>query len=642
MTFLQPFLLWLLPLVALPVVIHLLNRMRYRSVRWAAMEFLFRATRQSTRQAKLRHWLILVCRTLAVLAIILALARPLVGGWLGWAFRGAPDTVLIVLDRSASMEQQLAATTETKRARAVARLAEAARQLGGATRWVLLDSGTRQAHEISSPAVLPEVSVTAATDAAADIPALVDAAVEYLVANQSGRTEIWIASDWQASNWSPDGAPWPALAERLAALPQNIQVRLLGLTDGAGDNLSVTVAGLTRQVQGATHWLELTIDLAHNRSETRTFPLAIILDGHRSVVDVTVDGPQTRWQHRVNLGDRARGGFGWVELPADANPRDNRAFFAYNAPQHLRAVIVSDEPRLARVCQLAAVPAPALLNQSADVVPAAAVGDVNWDDVALVICGGCGAETSAVLNQFVARGGVVLEFPLAGEFESAPTGALFRVTTWRQTDGPLANTQEGRELPVADLQVSRRRVLPAAGVALASFADGKPFLTRQPRGKGAVYQCATVPVKDWSDLAEGRVLVPLLQRLLQEGGQRLSQVQEQVCGTPVTSAATEPWVRLDQPDGGAHQAAPLQAGVYQVGNRVVPVNRPPAEDAPETLAEPAVRALFGAVPVRSLAETAHHTGRLQSEIWRAVLVAALLFLVGEGLLTRPPAAEGGP
>ena len=37
MTFLQPFILLGLPLVLLPVLIHLLNRMRYHTMPWAAM-----------------------------------------------------------------------------------------------------------------------------------------------------------------------------------------------------------------------------------------------------------------------------------------------------------------------------------------------------------------------------------------------------------------------------------------------------------------------------------------------------------------------------------------------------------------------------------------------------------------------------
>lgn len=47
MTFIQPWMLLALPLVALPVIIHLINQRRYQTVRWAAMMFLLAANRMS-------------------------------------------------------------------------------------------------------------------------------------------------------------------------------------------------------------------------------------------------------------------------------------------------------------------------------------------------------------------------------------------------------------------------------------------------------------------------------------------------------------------------------------------------------------------------------------------------------------------
>ena len=48
MIFFQKFILWGLPLVLLPVIIHLINRMRHKPKQWAAMQFLLAATRSST------------------------------------------------------------------------------------------------------------------------------------------------------------------------------------------------------------------------------------------------------------------------------------------------------------------------------------------------------------------------------------------------------------------------------------------------------------------------------------------------------------------------------------------------------------------------------------------------------------------
>ena len=62
MIFFQKFILWGLPLVLLPVIIHLINRMRHRPRQWAAMQFLLAATRSSTSHAKLRNLLIMLMR----------------------------------------------------------------------------------------------------------------------------------------------------------------------------------------------------------------------------------------------------------------------------------------------------------------------------------------------------------------------------------------------------------------------------------------------------------------------------------------------------------------------------------------------------------------------------------------------------
>src|SRR2546427_5684671 len=163
MTFLQPFILWGLPLILLPVLIHLLNRLRHRPQPWAAMRFLISATRSSVSHAKLRQWLILLFRVLAVLMLILFLGRPLAGGWLGWVLSPAPDAVLILLDRSASMETQMTGTKTTRREQALKLIAQAAKQLEESSHLVLIDSALRAPQEIANATSLSEISLTSPT-----------------------------------------------------------------------------------------------------------------------------------------------------------------------------------------------------------------------------------------------------------------------------------------------------------------------------------------------------------------------------------------------------------------------------------------------------------------------------------------------
>ena len=64
-------------LIAIPILIHLLNRRRFRTVEWAAMRFVLAAMRRNRRRLRFESWLLLALRC-AVLAIAgLALARPI-------------------------------------------------------------------------------------------------------------------------------------------------------------------------------------------------------------------------------------------------------------------------------------------------------------------------------------------------------------------------------------------------------------------------------------------------------------------------------------------------------------------------------------------------------------------------------------
>src|SRR5689334_25164698 len=64
-------------LASIPIIIHVLNRRRYRIVNWAAMEFLLRALRKNRRRLRFEQWLLLAVRCCVLGLLGLALARPL-------------------------------------------------------------------------------------------------------------------------------------------------------------------------------------------------------------------------------------------------------------------------------------------------------------------------------------------------------------------------------------------------------------------------------------------------------------------------------------------------------------------------------------------------------------------------------------
>ena len=89
--------------IASPVIIHLLNRRRFKRVEWAAMDFLIEAQRLNRRRVKLEELILLLLRCLAMGLIGLLLARPFLDVNPDSFFRAGATERVIVLDDSLSM-----------------------------------------------------------------------------------------------------------------------------------------------------------------------------------------------------------------------------------------------------------------------------------------------------------------------------------------------------------------------------------------------------------------------------------------------------------------------------------------------------------------------------------------------------------
>src|SRR5438067_13714196 len=67
-------------LVSLPIIIHLINRMRFKRLRWAAMEFLLKSQKRNRRRLIIEQLILLLLRILMVLLVALLVARWIYGG----------------------------------------------------------------------------------------------------------------------------------------------------------------------------------------------------------------------------------------------------------------------------------------------------------------------------------------------------------------------------------------------------------------------------------------------------------------------------------------------------------------------------------------------------------------------------------
>lgn len=655
MSFLQPWMLFALPVIALPIIIHLINQWRYRTVRWGAMRFLLAATRMSRGYARIRQWLILAARTLAIGGLIFAVSRPLSSGWLSLAAGGRVDTTIVVLDRSPSMQQKGRGTPQSKLDAGLKQL-QTTLGLLRSNRWILIDSVHNKPIEFDAVGALSELVEVEPVSASADMPALLQTAFEYIRDNRSGRSEVWILSDVRRNDWDADGSRWSAIRDSFLELPQTVRFHLLGYPDIDSGNRSirVTEARRARTASGYELLLSLRIEQSSADEGTEKIPVQIEIAGGRSEFLVELTGTETDIRnHAVPLDGPSPRGWGRVSLPTDSNPTDDEFFFVFDQPPPRKSLIVTDDPEGIRPLVLAAsIPAEDDVQTGVETLAADQLAGVDWEGIALVLwqaplpTGTFARE----LEFFVRRGGMLLCFPPDEPDDATFAGIAWTgwqdleqeaaVAGWTADQDLLANTRSGASLPVGNWKVYRRCGLKGESTPLATLNGGAPLLTRAllPADPGmsasTVYFCTTGVGAAESSLArDGVVLYVLIQRALAAGAAALGTARQFIAGDAPDMA--NDWERVAGTLGGLSTAYHVSAGVYEQGERLYAVNRGEPEDSPNVVPDAKVAELFQGLQFDRMDDQVGSGRSLLSEIWRLFLAMMMAALLVEAALCIP-------
>src|SRR5438552_290695 len=142
MTLLHPALLWLLPLAAVPLLLHLLTLHRLRTVELSTFRFLFDSYVQQRRLMQFLEALLAVLRTLFLFFVVFMVSRPVLQNAGRWFQGGAGGReVILLVDCSASMNARAGGTSAFDRARTAA--LGVVERLGPDDRLTLIKVGAR-------------------------------------------------------------------------------------------------------------------------------------------------------------------------------------------------------------------------------------------------------------------------------------------------------------------------------------------------------------------------------------------------------------------------------------------------------------------------------------------------------------------
>jgi hypothetical protein len=379
---------------------------------------------------------------------------------------------------------------------------------------------------------------------------------------------------------------------------------------------------------------QLSVTIRQDSEDTVTLPLALAINGQPTSHSLTLRQGLTE----VRLDLPAQGALeGSVTLPDDGNPQDNRAYFVREPESRPAVTLVCENRSVGQLLRLAVNPWPtATVQETASVrliTPDQAAHET-WERQTLVVWQGHFPDgaTATALARWANEGGSLLFFPHT-QRHNATNGTWedigfmrptelddpLSVSTWGEGEGPLRDTQGGEALPVD--QWSTRRLAPLSnsgnGLPQASWPSGQTALLTLPMNEGAAHFCASLPLDDWSNLGEGIILLPLIQRLLEDGRRGRSPVRQ----VPPTAPT---WL----------------AGIESSEGQWTVAVRPPEEALSAELSGEALDTLFGDIPYQQFQmEEATGSDEATGNWWRIFLLAVLLCLLGENLLTRPPRQE---
>lgn len=318
-----------------PIFIHLTHRERKDVVAFPSLMFLRRIPYRTVRRQRIRHWLLFLMRTAAIVLLVAAFTRPLFHGSTAAveAFTSAREVVLL-LDRSYSM--------------------------GYGERWSRAVDAARRVIDGLGPEdratlVLFDEHAVAVTQRTADrfiLHGAIDAGVrgygitrytpaielarEIAERSDRPRSEVILITDFQRAGWD---------ARTAVRLPDGAAFVTIDVAEPDPINLAVTDASLSRSRPGGEERVVVSARVANTGSGSfDEIPVTLEIDGEEIQSRRVSLGPSASETVRfaaVKVSDRPMRGV--VRAGRDPLPDDNSFHFVIRPEDPLSVLIV--EPR---------------------------------------------------------------------------------------------------------------------------------------------------------------------------------------------------------------------------------------------------------------------------------------------------------
>lgn len=412
-------LLWGLA-AALPIIIHLWNKRKYKEMQWAAMEYLLAAIRKNSRRIRIEQLILLLIRVAILLLLALALADPIwslfpsLGASLG---AGGHTHFVLVVDGSYSMDYRPDGKSRFELARDLAsQVIDDSRQGDGFTLILMSDP--------------PEVVIGEPAFAPKDVQEEMDnlrlrhagASLEMTLAeidNMIGKarkqhprltdTKICFFSDLCENTWSEVSSE--DARRRIGQLAENATMIVMDVGQGEAQNIGVTRLNVKESLLTAGRPITVETEIQNlGSSSDRRVRVELLIDGQSTAekqVDVAAGSPSTAafnvrlespgehyLEARIDDPNLLVDNFRWISVPVRESIRVLCIEGRQGAARHVALAIAPDTSGQPRI--------------DADVRSESALleADLNeFDCVVLCNIGRFSRDEAGVLHDYLANGG---------------------------------------------------------------------------------------------------------------------------------------------------------------------------------------------------------------------------------------------
>lgn len=597
MQFFNPLMLLGLVAAAIPILLHLLNLRKLRTIEFSTLRFLQQIERTQVRRLKLQQWLLLLLRTLLVVLAVLAFARPVVRTSLPVLGGQVRSSVVIVLDNSPSMDMQ---DDRGNRFRWAIRQAEqilsslkSGDEVALVTPGALLQSKSLS-FTTALGAVRDELASLPLAYGSVSLRDLLDAARGILATAQNAHRELYVISDFQMSMLVPreDSLEQVLPAERVIIVPAS-SGSSLGQLDLGIDSIGI----VTRLIEPGKP-IEIAVRIHNNSSSDARGSVVRLRFGTAQVAQRAFDLPagQVRTFTLVAPAPLSGAVAARVELEPDACESNNVRYAACIVPRIPRILVIGT-PKNAMYVEAVLSALGERQSPRVERIPPDQLGRIQLDVYDVVIVTSM-LSSSAVeqLRASLASGrSNALVFadadaPLEEQQRMARAlgiGPLDQLTRKESRVWELRSLDEQhplfagvfhREEHAALAQVESPEIRQASpstgGVALISMERGA-FLSEHTLGSGRILYCALPPTFEWSTFPTTGLFPVLVGRavlyLAAHGTIGIDVTVGRRCQLEIPSRyAEESTFLLLDPSGSTSAVEPLRLA----GRTVVDLGRP--------------------------------------------------------------------